>query len=62
MNKSATANDTRNYIILTISIFIGLFGVYFRFLGDGFFYNTVSNVILIVGIIVCLRMVFTILK
>jgi len=64
MNKSgsANANDTRNYIILTIGIFIGLLGVYFRFLGDSFFYTSVSNVILIIGIIVSLRMVFTILK
>jgi hypothetical protein len=62
MNKSASANDTRNYIILTIGIFIGLIGVYFRFLGDSFFYTSVSNVFFIIGIIVCLRSVFTILK
>lgn len=62
MNKSASANDTRNYIILTIGIFIGLIGVYFRFFGDSFFYTSVSNIILIVGIIVCLRMIFAILK
>ncbi len=62
MNKSASANDTRNYVILTIGILIGLVGVYFRFIGDSFFYTSVSNVILIVGIIVCLRMVFAILK
>lgn len=62
MNKSATANDTRNYIILTIGIVIGIVGVFFRFFGDSFFFTSVSNIILIVGIIVCLRMVFTILK
>ncbi len=62
MNKSASANDTRNYVILTIGIFIGLIGVFFRFFGDSFFFTSVSNVILIVGIVVCLRMVFTILK
>jgi hypothetical protein len=62
MNKSATANDTRNYVILTIGILIGMAGVFFRFLGDSFFFTSVSNVILIIGIIVCLRMVFTILK
>ncbi len=62
MNKSASANDTRNYIILTIGIFIGIIGVYFRFFGDNFFYTSVSNIFLIIGIIVCLRSVFTILK
>lgn len=62
MNKSASANDTRNYVILTIGIFIGLIGVFFRFFGDSFFFTSVSNVILIVGIVICLRMVFAILK
>jgi len=62
MNKSTTANDTRNYIILTIAIFVGIIGVFFRFLGDSFFYTSVSNVILIIGILIALRAVFTILK
>ncbi|MGI4021271.1 MAG: hypothetical protein ACRYFA_07175 [Janthinobacterium lividum] len=62
MNKSTTANDTRNYVILTIAIFIGLIGVFFRFLGDSFFYTSVSNVFLIIGIIIALRGVFSILK
>ena len=62
MNRSTTANDTRNYVILTIGIIIGLVGVYFRFFGDSFFYTSVSNIILIIGIIICLRVVFTILK
>ena len=62
MNKSTSANDTRNYIIMAIGIFVGMVGVFFRFLGDSFFYTSVSNIILIVGILICLRMVFTILK
>ncbi len=62
MNKSDSANDTRNYVIMTIGIFIGIIGVYFRFIGDSFFYTSVSNVIFIVGILVCLRSVFAILK
>jgi len=62
MQKSTTANDTRNYVVLTIAIIIGMVGVYFRFLGDSFFYTSVSNVILIIGIIIALRSVFTILK
>jgi F0F1-type ATP synthase assembly protein I len=62
MQKSTTANDTRNYVTLTIAIIIGMVGVYFRFLGDSFFYTSVSNVILIIGIIIALRVVFSILK
>lgn len=62
MNRSTTANDTRNYIIITIAVLVGLVGVYFRFLGDSFFFTSVSNVFLIIGIIIALRGVFTILK
>ncbi|RYE26802.1 MAG: hypothetical protein EOP42_20205 [Sphingobacteriaceae bacterium] len=62
MNKSTTANDTKNYIILTVAIMIGMVGVFFRFLGDSFFYTSVSNVFLVIAIIIALRGVFTILK
>ena len=62
MQKSTTANDTRNYVTLIIGILIGIVGVYFRFFGDGPFYSSVANIILIIGTIVCLRVVFTILK
>ncbi|MES2279327.1 MAG: hypothetical protein V4592_25060 [Bacteroidota bacterium] len=56
------ANSTRHYILLTVAIIIGLVGVYFRFAGDSFFYTSVSNVILIIGIIIALKAVFTIMK
>jgi len=62
MNKSTTANDPRDYITITIAVLVGLVGVFFRFLGDSFFFATVSNVFLIIGIIIVLRGVFTILK
>ncbi|WP_419802588.1 hypothetical protein [Mucilaginibacter sp.] len=62
MNKSTTANDSKNYIILTIAILIGLFGVYFRFFGDSYFYSLVSNIFFITAIVIALRSVFTILK
>ena len=62
MNKSTTANDSKNYIILTIAILIGLFGVYFRFFGDSYFYALVSNIFFVTAIVIALRSVFTILK
>ncbi|MEX8546908.1 MAG: hypothetical protein V5804_04830 [Mucilaginibacter sp.] len=62
MNKTASANDTRHYIILAISIFIGIFGVYFRFFGDTVFYTIVANIFFIGAIVLCLRTVFAILK
>ncbi|MGI4728797.1 MAG: hypothetical protein ACRYGB_09515 [Janthinobacterium lividum] len=62
MNKSTTANDTKNYLILTVAIMIGMVGVFFRFLGDSFFFTSVSNIFLIIAILIALRGVFTILK
>lgn len=62
MNTPAPANDTRNYIILTIGILIGLFGVFFRFFGDTTFYSIVANIFFVAGIVICLRTVFAILK
>jgi hypothetical protein len=62
MNSAENANDTRHYTLLIISIVIGLVGVYFRFLGDSFMYTSISNVILVIGIIIALKAVFTIMK
>jgi len=62
MQKSTTANDARNYIVLIIGVLIGLVGVYFRFFGDSFFYTAVSNAILVIAVIICLHRVFIILE
>lgn len=62
MENTENANDTRHYIILTIAIFIGLVGVYFRFFGDAAFYSIVSNFILVIAVILGLKTVFDILK
>jgi hypothetical protein len=62
MNTAENANETRHYILLVIAIVIGIVGVYFRFLGDSFFYTSVSNVIFIIGIIIALKAVFSIMK
>ncbi len=56
------ANAPQHYILLTIATIIGVVGVYFRFAGDSFFYTSVSNIILIIGIIIALKAVFTIMK
>lgn len=62
MNSVENANATRHYTLLIISIVIGLVGVYFRFIEDSFMYTSISNVILIIGIIICLVAVFRIMK
>jgi hypothetical protein len=62
MNSVENANATRHYTLLVVAIVIGLVGVYFRFLGDSFMYTSISNVILVIGIIIALRTVFAIMK
>lgn len=60
--STENANDSRHYIILIIGVFIGLVGVYLRFLGDASIYSILANIILVVGVIVALRSVFAIMK
>jgi hypothetical protein len=62
MNNSVKeANADRHYILLVIAIIIGLVGVYLRF-ADFKHASAVANVILAMGVIVCLKAVFDIVK
>ena len=56
------ANEERHYILITIAIIIGLLGVYLRFMGDAPYYSWAANVILIIGVAIALKAVFSILK
>lgn len=56
------ANDSRHYMILVAGIFVGLVGLYLRFVGDAPIYTIMANIIFIIGIVVCLRSVFAIIK
>ena len=62
MSSIENANDERHYILITAAIFIGLTGVYIRFLGDAPYYNWIANTVLIAGVAVALKGVFSILK
>ena len=62
MSSTEHANDERHYILLTLAIAIGLVGVYLRFAGDAPYYSWIANVILIIGVAIALKAVFTILK
>jgi len=66
MSSLEKANSTSIYMILTVAIIVGLAGVFFRFLdeifGHGFIFTSVSNIILVIGILISLKGVFTILK
>jgi len=62
MNSVENANDERHYFLITISLIIGLVGVYLRFVNDAAYFSWASNVILIVGVALALKGVFSILK
>ena len=62
MNSVENANDERHYLLITMAIFIGLAGVYLRFVGDAAYFTWVANVILITAVAIALRGVFAILK
>lgn len=62
MNSTEHANDERHYILLTVAIVIGLVGVYLRFAGDEPYFSWIANVVLVLGVAVALKAVFSILK
>ena len=66
MNSLEKANSLNIYVVLTIAIIVGTVGVFFRFLdeifGHGFIFTSVSNIILVIGILIALKGVFAILK
>jgi hypothetical protein len=59
---SNNANETSHYVLMTVGIFVGFFGVVLRFLTDWDLVDIVSNIIFVIGIIICLKSVFNILK
>jgi hypothetical protein len=69
MNSNSTeeANAERHYVLIVVAIIIGIVGVFFRFAADPasghpFFYNCVSNILLIIGVALALKAIFAILK
>ena len=66
MDSVEKANSLNIYVIITLAVIVGLVGVFFRFLdqifGHGFIFTSVSNIILVIGILIALKGVFTILK
>ena len=61
MNKTQEANSESHYKLLVIAIIIGLVGIYIRF-ADFPHASAVANIILVAGVVVCLKAVFDILK
>ncbi|MEO3405377.1 hypothetical protein AAFN85_15815 [Mucilaginibacter sp. CAU 1740] len=65
MESMENANAEGHYKLLTVAIIIGIVGVFLRFAGDantGFMFTSISNIILIIGILIALKCVFAIMK
>ncbi|MEO6851143.1 MAG: hypothetical protein ABI203_07520 [Mucilaginibacter sp.] len=62
MNSVENANDERHYLLLTVAIFIGLAGVFLRFVGDAAYFTWIANIVLIAAVAIALKGVFAILK
>lgn len=56
------ANNTSHYILITISVIVGLVGIFLRFVSDSYIIELISNIIFIVGIVIAFLAVFKILK
>lgn len=56
------ANDPSHYILMAIGIFVTVLGALLRFVANLSFIDVLSNVILVIGVILCLKAVINILK
>ncbi len=61
-NSTAEANNPSHYTTIITGIVIGLIGIFLRFTGTWPMISIVSNVIWVIGIVICLRSVLKILK
>lgn len=61
-NGTAEANAPSHYIQITIGLLIGMIGIFLRFTGTWDLINIVSNILFVIGIVICLKAVLRILK
>ncbi|MFA5243786.1 MAG: hypothetical protein WC380_00665 [Pedobacter sp.] len=61
-NSTAEANNPSHYITITLGIIVGLVGIFLRFAAEGSMITIISNVLWVIGIVICLRAVLRILK
>ena len=56
------ANNPSHYVLMTIGIFVTILGSFLRFAGSWLFIDLISNVIFVIGVVICLKSVINILK
>ena len=64
INETKETNDANNpshYVLMTWGIVVTMVGVVLRFLGTFSLIDVISNIILIIGIVICLKSVKAIL-
>ncbi len=62
IESTNNANSVSHYKLIAVGIFIGLIGVFLRFVTPWALMDMVSNIIFIIGTVICLKAVFNILK
>lgn len=62
MSSMQNANAEGHYKLMVLAIAIGLFGCFFRFVGDASIYSWVANIAIVIGTLIALKAVFAILK
>jgi len=56
------ANNPSHYYLMAIGVFVSVLGAVLRFIADWGFVDLLSNIILVIGVILCLKSVINILK
>jgi hypothetical protein len=60
-NYSNNSNNPSHYMLMTVGLIITMTGVLLRFAGTFAFIDWISNILLVIGVIVCLKSVKNIL-
>lgn len=60
--NSENANNPSHYTLLTLGIFVTVLGAFLRFIADWTFVDVISNIIFVIGVVLCLKAVLNILK
>ncbi|MES2873284.1 MAG: hypothetical protein V4708_06145 [Bacteroidota bacterium] len=60
--RTEESNDPAHYNLIVIGLIIGLIGTFLRFTGSWMFIDAISNILFIIGTVICLKAVMRILK
>jgi hypothetical protein len=60
--NSNNANNPSHYTLMTLGIIVTMVGTFLRFFGEWALVDVISNIIFVIGVILCLKSVINILK